>query len=644
MPHRPLRPFILSLAAALCAALARPAPALQAADKGREALGREVKYRILVDKVMQPTKAWVTEEWMVEEAARTGFNVFVPRRGHDRLDEVRRVADWCRRRGIFTMPWMRGTLRAPKGKEADGKRHVWADGTEEPLWSPNADAFWEWTNRTIVQYAKIAADNPHLVGVFLDYENYSPLGKPNCYDLSYDDVILEAFAKARGLDLPALPLDARTAWLQEKGLLDAFAEFQIAHWRKRCRELRRAVDEHDPGFRFCVYPAPGTRFMVEAIYPEWATKQAPLVLADAITYGNPAGALLLRNGLTANRGRLLERRKIPEAAGIRFLYTGGIDPAVRGAEPEFSGKNADIIAQATDGYWVFYEGPEYAYQGPDPYKDHSAYFRWFGRANRDIAAGTFDLWQEPRQSPDPEVQKVRDLVNGLRQAGLAPHTDEAVPAKARKAVLTVRGRHAFLIRVGQGEALAGRLAVRRLARYMSRCAYILLGPDGRRIAHGHTPLDEPAEVRQPAGKAGLYTLVLDTGQNAARFHAENRHVCLLGPRMHLLGAQPRAYLLPMPGAKRIRLALESPSPGETARITLRDPDGNEAARADTVASERVEVTAEVSQANRDRPWSIDLGKADTGSCEDMTLEIVAGAVPLLATHPARLLRVERPVE
>ncbi|MEA3367797.1 MAG: hypothetical protein U9R68_06770, partial [Planctomycetota bacterium] len=334
---------------------------------------------------------------------------------------------------------------------------------------------------------------------------------------------------------------------------------------------------------------------------------------------------------------------IPEAAGIHFLYAGGIDPAVRGAEPEFSGKNADIIAQATDGYWVFYEGPEYAYQGPDPQKDHRAYFRWFGRANRDIAAGRFRLWQEPRESPDPQVQKVRDLVGRLRQAGLAPLADAPLPAKARKAVLTVRGRHAFLIRVAEGEALAGRLAVRQLGGYTTPCAYILLGPDGTRITHGHAPLDEPVEIRRPTGDAGLYLLVLDTGRNAARFRAENPHTCLVGPRMHLLGAQPRAYLLPMPGAKRICLALESPSPGETARLVLRDPDGNEAARADTVAKERVEVTAEIAETHRDRPWAIDLGKAATGSCEDMTLEIVAGAVPLLATHPARLLGVEKPL-
>ena len=644
-PTSPALAFPLAavlLAAALAAATVPPAAAAEAPD--RDALGREVKYRVLVDKVMQPTRDWVTEEWMVEEAARTGFNVFCPRRGYERLGEVRRVADWCRKRGIFFMPWMRGTLGAPKGKEADGRRYVWADGTVEPLWSPNADAFWDWTTRHIVAYAEIAADNPHLVGVFLDYENYTPLRKPNCYDLSYDDIILEKFAKARGLDLPALPFAERKAWLQKQNLHDAFAAFQVDHWRTRCRALRKAVDAHDPGFRFCVYPAPGTPFMVQALYPEWATKRAPLVLADACTYGNPSGTLLLRGGLTTNRDRLIERRKVAEEAGIPFLYTGGIDPAVRGAGPEFSGKNADIISQTTDGYWIFYEGPEYAYDGPDPKKDHRAYFRWFERANRDIAAGRFALWQEPRESPDAETQALLNRVRRLREAGLAPLADAPLPEKARETTFRIRGRHTVLIRVADGEALAGRLAAQQLGHYTTPCAYVLLGPDGKRLDYGHATLDKPVDLRRPADEAAWYLLALDTGQNTARFHAGNRHTCLIGPRLHFLGAQPRAYFLPMPGAERIRLALESPSPGETARLVLRDPDGKEVAACDTVTKERVEVTAEVPPDARGRPWSIDLGRAKTGSCEDRTLEFLDGAVPLLAPHPARLMGVKRAVE
>jgi hypothetical protein len=629
----------VSLAVALVVAIIAPrATSAEAPD--RTALGREVKYRVLVDKVMQPTRDWVTEEWMVEEAARTGFNVFSPRAGYDRLGEMRQVAAWCRERGIFFMPWMRGTLVAPKDKAADGKRYVWADGTVEPLWSPNSDAFWDWTTRYVIAYAEIAKDNPHLVGVFLDYENYWTRGKPNCYDLSYDDISLEKFAKARGLDLPALPFAKRKAWLEEKNLHDAFAAFQMDHWRTRCRTLREAVDKYDPGFRFCVYPAPGTPFMVRALYPEWATKRAPLVLADASTYGNPSGTLLLRGGLTTNRDRLLQRRKVAEETGIHFLYIGGIDPAVRGAGPEFSGKNADVISQATDGYWVFYEGPEYAYEGSDPKKNHRAYFDWFARANCDIAAGRFDLWQEPRESPDAETRAVLALFQRLRRAGLAPHSDEPLPEKARETTFRIRRRHTVLVRVAGGEALAGRLACRQVGHYTTPCAYVLLGPDGKRLDYGHVAVDDPLAIRRPAGEAGWYLLILDTGLNTARFHAGNRHTCLVGPRLHFLGAQPRAYFLPMPGAKRIRLALESPSPGETARLVLRDPDGKEVATCDTVAKQRVEVTAEVPASARGRPWSVELGRAKTGSCEDMTLEFVGGAVPLLAPHPARLMGVE----
>ena len=633
----------IGLAIALPSAVCSAADTGAAANADREALGRSVKYRILVDKVMQPTRGNVTEEWMVEEAVRCGFNVFVPRQGCERLDEVRQVADWCRQRGIFFMPWMRGTLAAPKGAEADGQRFVWADGTEEPLWSPNADAFWKWTNQYIVQYAKIAAKNPNLVGVFLDYENYSPSRKPNCYDLSYDDLILNAFAKARNIDLPDLPLARRKPWLDEQGLHDAFEQFQVDHWRQRCRTLRQAVDERDPGFRFCVYPAPGTPFMVRAIYPEWATQKAPLVLADAVTYGNRTGALLLADSLEANRRKLLDRRKVAEEAGIPFFYTGGIDPAVAGAEPEFSGKNADIIAQATDGYWVFYEGPTYDYTGPDPYKDHRAYFHWFGLANRDIAAGAFALWKEERQTPDPLVQQVRDTLAALRQAGVAPYDTQARPTDAKEPAFTFRGKHAFAVLVREGEMLRGQLEVQRVGRYESGCAYIVLGPDGKQVAAGRAALGEPAEIRGPADGVGLYAVLLDSSSNAARLGFENGPACLLGPRADLIRAQPRTYFLPMPGATRLKVALESPSPGETAEIVLRDPDGNEVARADTVAQERVTVAAEVTDATRGRPWSIDLGRASKGACEDMTVEIVEGAVPLLATHPSRLMKLERAV-
>ena len=356
-------------------------------------LGRTVKFRILVDKVMQPERGWVTEEWMVREAAEAGFNVYCPRVGYDRLEEVRRVAEWCGKYGIFHMVWMRGSLRAPEGKEAEGKRLVWSIGAEQPLWSPNSDELWNWMTRYIVEYARISAEIPSLIGVFLDFENYAPGRKEgNLYSLSYDDLIMRKFAEAKGIDLPRLPLDRRKRWLEERGLHEEFREFQVKLWRERCRALREAVDRYNPRFRFCVYPAPGTPFIVEAIYPEWATEQAPLILADACTYGRP-GPLPEAESLRRNREKLLQRMEIPRKAGINFIYIGGIDPVVRGADPEFCGKNAVMISEITGGYWVFYEGPKYKIDHPD-------YFKWFSWANRAISEGRFDAWHEPRQTPE----------------------------------------------------------------------------------------------------------------------------------------------------------------------------------------------------------------------------------------------------
>jgi hypothetical protein len=361
-----------------------------AAELTRHDLGRTVHFKVLVDKVMQPTASWHTEQWMVQEAAEAGFNVFCPRKAGD-LEEVRDVTDWCEQEGILHIPWMRGTLRAKLDDEAaDGKRMVWASGLEDELWSPNSDAFWEWTTEKILSYARISAEHPTLFGVFLDYENYA-LG-PNGYALSYDDIIMSTFAEQKGIELPELALDERADWVQQQGLQDEFEAFQVAHWRERCRTLREAVDQIDPTFMFMIYPAPGTKFMTEACYPEWATEQASLILADASTYGR-AAVLPHRQALKANRDKLTERQKSAMAMGENLLYTGGIDPAVKGADPEFSGRNAAMIMHQTDGYWIFYEGTEYDTGHPD-------YFKWFSLAHEAAANEDWDWIWEQRQTPD----------------------------------------------------------------------------------------------------------------------------------------------------------------------------------------------------------------------------------------------------
>ena len=291
------------------------------------------------------------------------------------------------------------------------------------------------------------------MGVFLDYEDYAPGGKEgNLYDLSYDDAILEKFAESKGVSLPSLDFSKRKAWLEEQGLDEAFAEFQVEHWRQRCRRLRQAVDEIEPTFQFCIYPAPGTPLMVKAIYPEWATDKAPLILADASTYGRPSRFLPEQEALRGNREKLIEGRRVPEEAGIPFLYAGGIDPVVHGADPEFSGKNAVTISEVTDGYWIFYEGPSYTKP------DHADYWKWFTWANKAIAEGRFEAQHEPRQTPEGWTLALFEHMGDRARLAAPEVSGEATEYP----VVRLRGENLLLLACKAGERLKLIHAAKRL--------------------------------------------------------------------------------------------------------------------------------------------------------------------------------------
>lgn len=584
----------------------------------RAELGKSEKLRVLVDKVMQPEAKWVTEEWMVKAAAEAGFNVFSPRAGHERLDEVRRVAAWCGQYGIFHLPWMRGSLTAPDGPEADGKRVVWEDGMEQALWSPNADAFWDWTTRYIVEYARISLEFPALMGVFLDYENYAPGKQGNLYSLSYDDIILKQFSEAANLELPSLARDKRKAWLEEKGLHETFAEFQVNHWRERCRALRQAVDAIAPAFQFCVYPAPGTPFMVQAVYPEWATAQAPLILADACTYGRPSRFLPEQESLAGNKARLLDNIKIPREAGIPFIYTGGIDPAVRGADPEFSGKNAVMISGVTDGYWIFYEGPTYTKD------DHAEYWKWFTWANSAIREGRFDAQHQPRENPESWFAEAFKQVGKIAELGVPKGTGQHVAWPNIK----LRGDNLIVLAATAGTPAEVLLQDVPVGAYDNALLWELRDPSMKTLLSGTIPHGTNREVRFTPETEGLYFLALTSGSCAYSITSTNTPAGLYAAEgLSLIQGVGRLYFYVPPKTGAFTLSIKGQG-GETARLNVFDPAGNPIA---TVQTSTKQQTAKATVTPGDGgAYSLEVTKADEGVLEDYTITLDAKLPPTLS--------------
>lgn len=596
----------------------------------RSQLGRSQKLRILVDKVMQPEAKWVTEEWMIRETAQAGFNVYSPRVGHDRLDEVRRVSAWCEKYGIYHMPWMRGSLSAPANASADGKRMLWEDGSEQPLWSPNSDEFWQWTTRYIVEYAKMSVTDKHLIGVFLDYENYAPGRRWNLYSLSYDNLILGKFAKARGIELPDLAQDARKAWLEKEDLHDAFAEFQINEWRRRCRELRQAVDEHNPTFQFCIYPAPGTPFMVKATYPEWSTKEAPLILADASVYGRPSKMTPQADALKANRKKLETRMEIPEEAGIPFMYAGGIDPVVRGADPEFSGKNAVMISEVTDGYWIFYEGPKYK-------EDHREYWKWFTWANKAIASGNFDVQHEPRENPESWGFELFDKSGD--QLKLAVPTHDGQVADLPK--LSLRNANLLLLGCKKNQPVEVELQNIPVARYENTLVWDVRNARLEKVTAGEIGHGKSGTVRFTPDADGICLLAATSGQCAYRVSRVNVPVGLFsGEWLQVIRGAKRLYFYVPAGVHQFELMLKTAG-AETARAVVLDPTGEEAASGQTAPGQSsVKIPVPV-KSYADQTWSLRIEKADEGVLEDWSIRFGKGIPNVLSLRPDDVFRATK---
>lgn len=585
----------------------------------RDQLGREVKLRIVVDKVMQPKAGWKTEEWMIKESAEAGFNVYSPRIGFDDLAAVRQVTEWCEKYGLYHLPWMRGSLTSPKGSEADGKRMLWANGTEQPLWSPNADEFWAWTEKYIIEYAKMSAENPHILGVFLDYENYAPGRSGNLYSLSYDDLLLGKFAASKNIDVPDLAPDARKAWLDEQGLHEAFETFQVNHWRERCRRLRQRVDEHDPTFQFCIYPAPGTPFMVQACYPEWATEEAPLILADASTYGRPARYLPQHESLEGNREKLEQRMQVAKDAGIRYIYTGGIDPVVRGADPEFSGKNAVAITSVTDGYWIFYEGPKYD-------ADHPAYWKWFTWANERIASGELDAWKQPRETDEGWTLDMFGDEQAAAGLVIPETTGEAIAYPA----VTLRRDNLFAVAGKNGVPIEIALQHHSISDYDTVLAWELRSLKMESLQSGSIEVGKSGAVRFTPHEDGIYLLGMSAGGCAYSIKNSNAPLAILSGEGASFIREAKPLLFFVPGNVDTFTVTAQGGGSETVRINVLAPDGTTAATGQTTpANNRVTVTASA-DGNAGKVWSLEAVRADEGVIEDYTITLGEALPPVLS--------------
>jgi len=202
---------------------------------------------------------------------------------------------------------------------------------------------------------------------------------------------------------------------------------------------------------------------------------------------------------------------------------------------------------------------------------------------------------------------------------------------------SIRHEAEFVAVLGAGERFGARIAARRVGRAEGPVEWLLYGPDDQLLGHGQIAVDRTERIDAVAPAAGAYLLVVRSGQSRALVTLLSPHAAMVGqsPRM-ISQASPMFFYVPA-GTTRFQISLESPAPGETARLRILDPEGREAAAVQT--GEQPESTARVAvpTGTDDRAWQIRVERADRGVLEDYSLTLDAALPPYWAHAADRLV-------
>ncbi len=221
---------------------------------------------------------------------------------------------------------------------------------------------------------------------------------------------------------------------------------------------------------------------------------------------------------------------------------------------------------------------------------------------------------------------------------MRPVYDETMPEDATAAAPALRGTHAMAVVLKRGESLTGEVAVRRLGRYLNPTAWAVLDPVGKTVHEGSASVEEDSAIDYVAEQDGTHVLVTNSSSNACAVRIDNQHAALVGRTPHFLGATPWLYFYVLDGVETASISLRTDAPGETAKLTVRDPDGTVVFEEETGANrDTVAANLPLTAANVGKIWSFRVTGASTGVCEDVMFSLGAGTASTLATHPSRLV-------
>ncbi len=509
---------------------------------------------------------------------------------------------------------------------------------------PTDDVFWTYavTNR-MVHFAQLAGSDPGygepipllgdvLGGILIDLEMYA--SDVRRWDTScYCEHCMADFLTAQNItaSVPAAPT-ARFPYLEARGLVDDYDDFQQA----AIREL-----------------AAGTREAVHAVDP-------------CITIG---GTAVVRN-LTHYRG-ISQGFGTPRKPFIEMtqqLYLDGYNDLVPAMQQFMADEN--IFAEFVVGIW-------FKFFPPEALTDH-----YYVSAER--AGGVWLNRSTDFEHPDTLCEDVNDYYDAIQRANaeldrleinpdyVSPYNadpfapscfdqdpyegDQTLvqlePGPAVQTGMWIRKETAYLFEAMTGENISLDIEFRRFGNVdLGDGWWILLGPDGQQMASGALSEEQLGLVRVTATMPGIYSLAI----NASHVHAFRINNASHPGSYQRVGTNtrvntwkaafdgaPQLFAHVPAGESGFHLSVAA-VPGERTQVILRDaraPDihlFDEIIGDDPVGIEIVDRDIALSMANP-AGTVIEIVFRNPGGAEDLEIRIDAGALTYLSQTRSGLLR------
>lgn len=194
-----------------------------------------------------------------------------------------------------------------------------------------------------------------------------------------------------------------------------------------------------------------------------------------------------------------------------------------------------------------------------------------------------------------------------------------------------------LVVVGQDGNLDVKLQHEQVAQHTGMLKWLIVSPEGESLFSGYALKNESSTVRAKLAP-GIYGVVGDAQLNCWNISAPN-HAWAIRTPVHLMSRIPPQYFWVPAGIEQFSVTGNANSTVETATMTIRDPDGKQAAQVTTVDTTDGSATAQVRAPKRfqGKVWSIVLSKGAIGHLEDVSISLGEKLLPYLSPEPSRMI-------